>query len=203
MFGGCMSGSVSSRKGDRVSASASPRGEYVFEDTVDEESADEEGAGFFATPSRQSEERVSAGASSDYTEQRYGLQKRKWVDQRIGWISGILIVAAAVAVFCFSGFNPSNSDISVRDISHAIEGEQSAKLVYELNVTPGKRASCVIKALTKSHGIAGYHVVQIPASDQRTRILTQTLVTVAPATTITAEQCRILNDVDAPASTES
>jgi len=78
--------------------------------------------------------------------------------------------------------------MEVRDIAHSSTDRESS-VTYELSLAPGTEASCAVQALDERHGIVGWKVVDVPASEQYTRVLQETVRTTAPANTALIYKC--------------
>ncbi|MGO1434170.1 MAG: DUF4307 domain-containing protein [Canibacter sp.] len=155
-----------------------------YDESVDHENS----GGAFLTPSRV---RDSALQNTDtaHLEQRYGRKRRRRFDRVFAWIIIALLGAGVVWFFTAGGFNFADNDIDARDLGHKIINEREASLTFELNVQPDTPTACAIEAVTKSHAPVGYKIIEIPASDDRTRTFTAELITVGEATTITVREC--------------
>ncbi|WP_166987207.1 DUF4307 domain-containing protein [Canibacter zhoujuaniae] len=124
--------------------------------------------------------------------ERYGTGRRSRTDRRLAWILAAAI-GALVLFFVWNALFVSNtSSISVRDISHTIEGSDSATLTFGVTAPVNSEVQCAIEALSKTYAPMGYAVVDVPATGSPERVFTKTLLTVNEATTITASSCWIV-----------
>ena len=106
------------------------------------------------------------------------------LDRRYGRTRGsarrtrlILVAAAAafavvlVAWLVWGGLLSANSEIEAVDSGHTIVDDSLVQVRYQLTVEPGKTASCAFQAQNSTFAIVGWHIVEVPASERRTRTL--------------------------------
>ncbi len=130
-----------------------------------------------------------AGATVDLNA-RYG---RSPSAQRRTRIVAISAAAAFVAVFAawlvWGGLLEAPAQFETRDTGHQIHGDGSVSVTWQFTVTEGTPARCAVQALNSTFAIVGWKVVDVPASDQRTRSLTETVLTTEPAVTGLIYRC--------------
>lgn len=94
---------------------------------------------------------------------------------RTRWIA-VGTAFAFVAVFSawviWGGLLATPAQIETNDTGHSIIDASSVQVTWELSVDPGSTTSCAVQALNDSFGIVGWKVIDIPASDDRTRSFT-------------------------------
>ena len=99
----------------------------------------------------------------------------------------IAILAAVLfgIVFVFwvvwAGLFTSPAEIEVRDTRQVIVSDFEVELSWELSIPTGSESSCALQAHDASYSIVGWKIVDLPASDSRTRSLTESLRTTQPA----------------------
>ncbi|MCU1543258.1 MAG: hypothetical protein JWM50_1123 [Microbacteriaceae bacterium] len=103
---------------------------------------------------------------------RYGrtpgsLRKKRWIAGIVGATVAVAVVAWVVWVGLFSG----TSEIEVEDTGHSVVSDSLVQVRYQLTVEPGETVSCAAQALNSTFGVVGWKVVDVPASDRRTRTL--------------------------------
>jgi hypothetical protein len=130
----------------------------------------------------------------EHLEERYGRKKRQKFDKRFAWIGVTVVVLAALAFFVFGGFNLDASDTDATDLKHRIVSDTEATVTFELNSRPNRPVACAVEALSNSHGPVGYKVIDVKPSPERTRTITETLVTTQRAATISAKKCWIVEE---------
>jgi len=89
----------------------------------------------------------------------------------------ILITTAAsfavvlVAWLVWGGLLSANSEIEAVDTGHTIVDDTLVQVRYQLNVEPGETVSCAFQAQNSTFAIVGWKIVDVPASERRTRTL--------------------------------
>ena len=89
----------------------------------------------------------------------------------------ILITTAAsfavvlVAWLVWGGLLSANSEIEAIDTGHTIVDDTLVQVRYQLNVEPGETVSCAFQAQNSTFAIVGWKIVDVPASERRTRTL--------------------------------
>jgi hypothetical protein len=103
---------------------------------------------------------------------RYGrtpssARRRRWIAGGVGAI----VVAVVVAWVVWAGLLGGTSDMEVVDTGHSVIDDSLVQVRYQLTVEPGETVSCAAQALNSTFGIVGWRVVDVQASDRRTRTL--------------------------------
>jgi hypothetical protein len=100
-------------------------------------------------------------------------------------------VAALVLVgwVVWAGLGGDAATLEAKDTGHTIVNDRSVSISWSLTVTPGTPTQCAVEALNQSFGIVGWKVVAVPASEERTRILTETVRTTELAVTGLIYRC--------------
>ena len=113
---------------------------------------------------------------------RYGRSPRS--ASRTRWFA-IAAGAAFVAVFAawlwWGGLLEAPAQFEARDVAHEVLSDTEVSVTWQLTVDPGTPAKCAVQAINKEYSIVGWIVVDVPASDQRIRRLTETVRTSEPA----------------------
>ncbi len=122
-------------------------------------------------------------------ESRYGRTARdRRTNRLIGFGAGGAIILAALVWVVWVAFDGTSPTMEVRDIAH-VSTDRESSITFELSVAPGTETSCAVQALDERHGIVGWKVVDVPASDEYTRVLQESLRTTAPANTALIYRC--------------
>ena len=119
---------------------------------------------------------------------RYG---RAGGHRRTRWL---LVAAAALALVAgvwivWGNLGNVSSSLQSDDLGHHVTDEYSMTVSFELSVTPGTATKCALQAQNSQHGIIGWKIVDIPASDRFTRSFTQTVRTAERAFTGLIYRC--------------
>lgn len=112
--------------------------------------------------------------------------------RRTLWVvvaSAVAFVIVFVAWVVWGGLLEAPAQFEARDSAHEIISDREVSVTWEFNVPTGTPAKCAVQALNSTFGIVGWKVVDVPASDQRTRVLTETVLTTEQAVTGLIYQC--------------
>ncbi|MEN2740095.1 DUF4307 domain-containing protein [Microbacterium sp. X-17] len=121
-------------------------------------------------------------------DERYG-RTRSRRRRLIGWgIVALLVIAGGVWLVWITLGNSANS-IDSADTGFTIDGPHSTTLSFQLTAPPGTGITCVLEADDEQHGIVGWRIVSYPPSDAHTQAFTETIPTVALATTGLVNAC--------------
>lgn len=135
---------------------------------------------------------LEADATAAQTlEDRYGRGKKRRVDRRFAWISGIVLVTAGVAFLAFSGWESANQ-VQAQDIVFDKTGEFSGTMKFEVSAPPNTPVACVVEALNTSKAPVGWSVVELPVTDNRITTVSAPVRTTGPATAAYAKECWII-----------
>jgi hypothetical protein len=91
----------------------------------------------------------------------------------VGWV-GLLGPAASV-----------ESDTT----GFTILSPSEVEVEYAVSIAPGETAACAVEALNEKYAVIGWKIVELPASTERTRSLTETLLTSEAAVTGLIYRC--------------
>jgi hypothetical protein len=109
--------------------------------------------------------------------------------RRVLW--AVAIVVAVVLVGGYGWFvvtDPSNG-VRADGTAFEVRDDRTTSITFQLSAPPGTALTCAIEALDEEHGVVGWRIVEYPASDQHTRPLTESIPTVARATTGLVNSC--------------
>ncbi len=114
-----------------------------------------------------------------------GARRRRWF--AIG-TAGTSFVALA-AWLIWAGFGSLSAQFQVLDTGFVIADDRAVEVRWTLTVEPGTPMQCAVQALNPSFGIVGWKVVDVAASEQRTREFSETVLTTELATTGLIYRC--------------
>jgi hypothetical protein len=115
-------------------------------------------------------------------DQRYG--RTAGATRRTRWIA---IGAAAAFALAFGawlwwgGLLEPPAQFEARNIGHEVLSPAEIAVTWQFTAEPGTSAKCAVQALNEAFGIVGWRIVDVPASDERTRRITEVLRTAEPA----------------------
>lgn len=81
------------------------------------------------------------------------------------------------------------AQFEVKDTGHEVVSDSAVDVTWQFSVEPGTPARCAVQALNSTFAIVGWIVVDVPASDVRTREFTQQLLTTERAVTGLIYRC--------------
>lgn len=112
--------------------------------------------------------------------------------RRTRWIAigaGVVFAAVFGAWLWWGGLLEPPALFEARDVGHEIVSESQVSVTWQFTAEPGTEAQCAVQALNSSFGTVGWRVVDVAASDDRTRRFTVLLRTAEPAVTGLIYRC--------------
>lgn len=85
-----------------------------------------------------------------------------------------------------------NATVVARDTGHSLVSDTRVSVDFDLTVTEGREAACAVQALNPDFAVVGWKVFVYPASTERLRQITETVVTSEPATTGLVYSCWLI-----------
>ncbi|PZU49697.1 MAG: DUF4307 domain-containing protein [Microbacterium sp.] len=131
---------------------------------------------------------VEADALRAELDDRYG---RARGGRRGRWIAFGLVVAAIVGYFAWTTVAQAMDAVDVDNVAFREVDAHSVTIDFQVTLRAGEPVTCAIEAQDTDHGIVGWRIVEYPASAEHTRAFTETIPTVAEATTGLATSCWI------------
>ena len=117
-------------------------------------------------------------------DERYGRTARDDLrTKRILIIAGVLFTLVFGAWVVWGGLSGTNAKLEERELGYRELTETSITVTWEVSVEPGTEVSCAVQALNENFGIVGWRVLELGASDERTRVFSETLRTSEQAVT--------------------
>ncbi|KRA23870.1 transcriptional regulator [Microbacterium sp. Root61] len=107
------------------------------------------------------------------------------------WTIGVLGTLAVLAVGGFSWLTVSNAmdDVGVDDTAYSINDEHSVTVNFQISAPRGATVACALEAQDEEHGVVGWRIVEIEASDLHARAFRETIPTIAAATNGLVNSC--------------
>jgi hypothetical protein len=115
--------------------------------------------------------------------ERYGRTKRDNRRTRfwaIATAAFIVVVFAAWAIW--AGLFQPTASIESTTTGTVRVSDDTLRVKWEVSVSPGATAQCALEALNESFAVVGWKIIDIPASDKRSRTFERELLTSEPAT---------------------
>jgi hypothetical protein len=113
---------------------------------------------------------------------RYGRSPRS--ASRTRWFAiaaGVAFVVVFAAWLWWGGLLSPSAQFEARDVAHEIVSDTEVSVTWQFTVEPGTPAKCAVQAVNTEYTIVGWIIVDVPASDQRIRRITETVRTAEPA----------------------
>ena len=127
---------------------------------------------------------------SDLLSSRYGQTTTASRQQRIWAVTGVAGVAVVlIAWLWWAGLAQPTAQFETRDLGYELVSDREVIVKFEVSAPPGTQLNCAVQALNASYGIVGWQILDIPASDQRTRVFNQPVRTSEQAVTGLLYQC--------------
>ncbi|TAL41335.1 MAG: DUF4307 domain-containing protein [Salinibacterium sp.] len=112
--------------------------------------------------------------------------------RRTRWVVGasaLAFIVVFVAWLVWGGLLQAPAQLEASDIGHRILSDRAVSVTWQVTVEPHTETRCAVQALNSSFGIVGWVVVDVPASETRTRQFTETVRTAEPAVTGLIYRC--------------
>lgn len=127
----------------------------------------------------------------DMLDERYGRRRspaRRWI-----MALGLLVALAVIALFGWWTVQGALRAVDSDTTSFEVADEHSVTLGFQITAPPGAAVACAIEAQDEEHGVVGWRVVEIPASDLHARAFREVIPTTALATTGFVNSCWTLS----------
>ena len=137
------------------------------------------------TPTPPSPEALAVQAELD---DRYGRSRRS---RRGTWIAFGVIAAVIVGYFGWSTLTQSMDAVDIDTTGFQIVDAHSITVQFQVTLRQGEPVTCALEAQDTEHGVVGWRVVEYPADAAHSRSFSETIPTVAEATTGLVSSCWI------------
>lgn len=108
----------------------------------------------------------------------------------LAWSAGVAVVLVFIAWLAWGGaLTGASASFEARDIGFDAVSDREVVVTWQFTVEPGTDAQCALQALNSTHAIIGWEVVDVPASDSRTRRFTESVLTTERAVTGLIYRC--------------
>lgn len=125
--------------------------------------------------------------TQDMLDERYG--RRRSRGSR--WIIGAVAAVGAVVVgwFVWTVVASTLDDVGVDNTGYEIVDERTVVISFQITAPVGRTVACALEAQDVEHGVVGWRVVELEASDQHARAFREPVPTTALATTGLVNSC--------------
>lgn len=128
--------------------------------------------------------------TQDMLDERYGRGRRRgrrWVL----W-AGIAVAVAVVALFGWSTVQGALDDVDFDTAAFEVTDAHAVTLGFQITAPPGSAVACALEAQDEGHGVVGWRVVELPASEAHSRAFREVIPTTALATSGFVNSCWVL-----------
>ena len=128
--------------------------------------------------------------TQDMLDDRYGRRRspaRRWLT-----VGGIVVAVAVIAWFGWSIVEGALDDVDFDTTSFEVTDEHSVALGFQITAPPGAAVACALEAQDEGHGVVGWRVVELPASDAHSRAFREAIPTTTLATSGFVNSCWVL-----------
>lgn len=123
-------------------------------------------------------------------DERYG-RNRSPVRRRLGWIIAGALGAAVFGYVAFVTVSGAMNSVDFDTTGFTTVDKHTTEVSFQVVTPPGTAITCALEAQDEEHGVVGWRVVEYPPSDGHTQAFTESIPTLAEATTGLASRCWI------------
>ncbi|QNO36843.1 DUF4307 domain-containing protein [Protaetiibacter sp. SSC-01] len=131
-------------------------------------------------------------------DERYGRTPAHRARMRLVAIAaaaGVAVVVVAWVVWV--GLLGPSASIEAKDVGFGELTDTSVEVRWQLTAPAGAEVSCAVKAVSEKHAVIGWRIVEVPPSDEATRLLRATLRTSEQAVGGSVHRCWLADDAAA------
>jgi hypothetical protein len=132
-----------------------------------------------------------AEPDTDVLAARYGRTRTRRTRDRFLLIAGAVAFAVVlVAWVVWPGLDGQKPSVEVTDTGHQLlNDERLVEVSWNLSVPPGNDTACIVQALNEDFTVVGWKVIDVPASTEHIRSLTETVRVAQAANTGLISRC--------------
>lgn len=120
-------------------------------------------------------------------DERYGRTPRR--SRRIAWIAGIAIAVLVVGWYAWSTMQTAAAEVDFDDLGYRVEDAHEVTVSFQITSGSREGVACALEALDEQFGVVGWRIVEYPPSEAVSASHTETIPTVAEATTGIVKSC--------------
>ncbi|GAB3267968.1 DUF4307 domain-containing protein [Microbacterium sp. MEC084] len=109
--------------------------------------------------------------------------------RRMLWGTVIAVAAAGIGWLGWTAVSTSLDAVSVDGLGYEVLDEHSVRVSFQLTAPPGRDVACAVQALDQEFGVVGWKIVRYEGDGGHAMSRTETVPTVAEATTGLVETC--------------
>ncbi|WEG07593.1 DUF4307 domain-containing protein [Microbacterium horticulturae] len=119
---------------------------------------------------------------------RYGRTRsphaRAWA-----WTIGVVVAVIVGALLIWMAWGSTSSSVDATATGYEVVDARTVTVSFQVTSAHDSGVVCVLEADDEDHGIVGWKVVHLPASDQHTNAYRETIPTIGVATTGLVNAC--------------
>lgn len=123
--------------------------------------------------------------TTQHLDERYGRTRRG----RLPWVIGAIVAVLAVGIAGWLTVRGSMDSIDITDLGFEVVDEHSVTIDFQIVAPHDRPVYCALEALDEEFGIVGWRIVEYSPSETRARAFTESIPTVAEATTGLVNTC--------------
>ncbi|GGH38432.1 DUF4307 domain-containing protein [Microbacterium album] len=105
------------------------------------------------------------------------------------WIAVALVAIGGTVWLGWSTVSRTLHAVGVDDLGYTVRDEHTVEVSFQLSAPPGRDIACALEALDAEFGVVGWRIVEYGADGRHARSHTETIPTVAQATTGLVNSC--------------
>jgi hypothetical protein len=125
--------------------------------------------------------------TQDMLDERYGRRRSPGARWAIGVASAVAV--ALVALFGWMVVSNALSAVDSDTTGFEVIDSHSVALSFQITAPADRTVACALEAQDAEHGVVGWRIVEIEASELRARAFREVIPTTAPATTGFVNSC--------------
>ena len=110
----------------------------------------------------------------------------------IAIVAGAVGLLAVIAWVVWGGLLGPDASLEARDLGYDIVDDSLVRVDFEVTADAGSEVGCAVQALNESFTVVGWKVVELPASQQRTRSFSEDVRTTELAVSGLIYRCWLL-----------
>ncbi len=127
---------------------------------------------------------------------RYGRTPAHRARMRLlGLAAAVGVAVVVVSWVIWAGLFSPDASLETKDVGFVELSDSSVEVRWQLTAPADTPVSCAVKAVSEKHAVVGWRVVDVPPSQQTTRVLSETLRTSEPPVGGSVFRCWLADDV--------
>ncbi|TXK19557.1 DUF4307 domain-containing protein [Homoserinibacter sp. GY 40078] len=113
---------------------------------------------------------------------RYGRSPARRARTRaVAILAAIGVTVVVIAWVVWVGLLGPGASLETKDVGFETLSDTSVEVRWQLTAPAESDVTCAIKAVSEKHAVIGWKIVEVPASPETTRMLSETLRTSEPS----------------------